>query len=112
MDLQAVVLNPDSYELALGERLIESGKLDRAGLDRARRVRADTSERLSSLLPKLGLVAERDLAESIAAVLDLPLVGPDDFPDAPLYRDKLSPRFLREAQVLPIAEDAEGLIVA
>jgi len=112
MDLQAVVLNPDSYELALGERLIERGKLDRAGLDRARRVRADTSERLSSLLPKLGLVAERDLAETIAAVLDLPLVGPDEFPDAPLYRDKLSPRFLREAQVLPIAEDAEGLIVA
>ncbi|MFQ5773838.1 MAG: type II secretion system ATPase GspE [Kiloniellaceae bacterium] len=112
MNLQAVVDDPDSYEQALGEGLIERGKLDRAGFERAKRIRADTGERLSSLLPKLGLVSERDLAEAIAKQLGLPLVSPRDFPETPLYQAKLSPRFLREAQVLPIAEEPDGLVVA
>ncbi|RMD61460.1 MAG: type II secretion system protein GspE [Alphaproteobacteria bacterium] len=112
MNLQAVVTNLEDYEQALGERLIARGKLDRAGLERARRIRTDTGERLSSLLPKLGLVSERDMAAAIAEQLELPIVSPREFPDQPLFKDRLSPRFLREAQVLPIAEEANGLVVA
>ena len=100
------------FEQSLGKRLIESGKLDSAGFERAKRVRSDTGDRLSILLPKLGLVSERDMAEAVAAELGVQLVGPRDFPDTPLFKDKLSPRFLREAQVLPIAEEPEGLVVA
>ena len=104
--------DPTSFEQALGESLIEKGKLDAAGFERAKRVRSDTGDRLSVILPKLGLVSERDLAEALAAQLELPLVGPREFPEEPLFKDRLSPRFLREAQVLPIAEEAEGLVVA
>lgn len=109
---QDVAETLDGYEKSLGERLIESGKLDAAGLERARRVRADSGERLSSLLPKLGLVSERDLAQAVADELGLPLVGADAFPEQPLFEERLSPRFLREAQVLPIAEEDGGLVVA
>lgn len=109
---QDVAETLDDYEKSLGERLIESGKLDAAGLDRARRVRADSGERLSSLLPKLGLVSERDLAQAVADELGLPLVRADAFPEQPLFEEHLSPRFLREAQVLPIAEEDGSLVVA
>ncbi len=37
------------------------------------------------LLPKLGLAAERDLAEAAAQVLALPLVGARDYPAVPLF---------------------------
>jgi general secretion pathway protein E len=63
-------------------------------------------------LPKLGLVSERDLAEALSQQLDLPLVGPSDFPEVPLLEERLSPRFLRESHVLPIAEGPEGLVLA
>jgi general secretion pathway protein E len=109
---QQLVDDLEGFERTLGERLIELGKLDRAGLDRAARMRAESGERLVLLLPKLGLVSERDLTQAIAEALDLPLVGPGDFPDEPLYVGKLSPRFLREAHVLPLAETPEGLAVA
>ncbi len=112
MSAQAVTEKLSSFEQALGKRLIEAGKLDAAGLERAKRVRADTGERLSILISKLGLVSERDMAEAIAEQLDLKLVGPRDFPDAPMFQDRLSPRFLREAQVLPIGQDSEGMLVA
>ena len=112
MNVQAVIDDLEGHERALGARLIEAGKLDRNGLERALKLRAESGERLSALLPKLGLVSERDLAEAVAAELDLPLIGAREFPETPLYAERLSPRFLREAQVLPIAEEAGGLVVA
>ena len=112
MNVQAVLEDPEGYERALGARLIEAGKLERSGLERALKLRAESGERLSALLAKLGLVSERDLAEAIAGELDLPLIGAREFPEAPLYAERLSPRFLREAQVLPVAEAAEGLVIA
>ncbi len=112
MNVQAVLDDLESFELALGERLIAAGKLDRGGLERALKLRAESDERLAGLLAKLGLVSERDLAEAIAGELDLPLIDAREFPENPLYAERLSPRFLREAQVLPIAEEAGGLVVA
>ncbi len=99
-------------EDAFGELLIERGKLDRPGLERAKRLRDGQTGRLYQLLPKLGLVSERDMAQAIADVLELPLITSNDVPDLPLLEDKLSPRFLREVHVLPLAEKSEGLVLA
>jgi general secretion pathway protein E len=100
------------FDQALGELLVQSGKLDQRGLDRALRVRGDGKESLLDLLPKLGLVAERDLAEATAQVLALPLVAARDYPAVPLFDDKLSARFLRESRILPLADDGEAVAVA
>jgi general secretion pathway protein E len=97
---------------AVAARLVEFGKIDRRGVERAQRLVADGRESLLQVLAKLGLVAERDLAEAIAAVLDLPVVAPKDYPERPLLEDRFSLRFLRESRVLPIADSAEGLVVA
>jgi general secretion pathway protein E len=100
------------FENTLGELLIERGKLDRSGMERAKRLREGRDERLCFLLPKLGLVSERDIAQAIADTLGLALVEGKDLPDLPVLEDKLSPRFLREAHVLPLAEKPEGLVLA
>ncbi len=102
----------DDFEASLGAHLVEQGKLDGPGLERAVRLAGSSGERLGSLLPKLGLVSERDLAEALSRLLDLPLVGPSEFPETPLLEEKLSPRFLRESRVLPVSEGDDGLVLA
>ena len=96
----------------LGALLVTHQKLTDADLQRARRVQEGTGENLDSLLVKLGLVSERDLAEALAAQLDLPLVRPADYPDAPVTQSGVSARFLKESRTIPLFEDEQGLTVA
>jgi general secretion pathway protein E len=97
---------------ALGELLIARGRLDAAGLGRALRVREAGHDRLHLLLPKLGLVSERDVAAALAQLLELPLATEADYPDLPLHGDRVSANFLKEARILPLADTADGLAVA
>ena len=96
----------------LGELLVERQKLAEADLQRARRVREGSGEGLDTLLVKLGLVSERDLAEALAAHLNLPLVRPGDYPEMPATNGGISPRFLKDSRVIPLFEDEQGLTVA
>ena len=96
----------------LGELLVERQKLAGADLQRAQRVRESTGEGLDTLLVKLGLVSERDLADALAAHLNLPLVRPGDYPEIPATNGGVSPRFLKESRVIPLFEDEQGLTVA
>ncbi|MCB1778356.1 MAG: type II secretion system protein GspE, partial [Candidatus Competibacteraceae bacterium] len=96
----------------LGELLVNHQKLADADLQRARRVQEGTGENLDTLLLKLGLVSERDLAEALAAQLNLPLVRPADYPDTPATDSAVSPRFLKESRAIPLADEEQELIVA
>ncbi|MCH8113203.1 MAG: Flp pilus assembly complex ATPase component TadA, partial [Proteobacteria bacterium] len=101
-----------AFETALGDALVASGKLDRGALGRAMRVRAARSERLDQILPKLGLLSDADLAAALAEQLGLRLARARDFPVTPVLEDILSPRFLKEVGVLPLADGPEGLELA
>lgn len=76
----------------------------RLDLERVRRLVGDKRDGLLDTLPKLGLIAERDIAEAAASLLKLPLVAARDYPAAPLLEDKLSSRFHHESRVLPQAD--------
>src|SRR5688500_13026660 len=92
MAMQALAARPDQaaeVDRALGELLAERGRVDAAGLARAQRVQETTHERLHVLLPKLGLVSERDVAEALAQLLELPLAGEADYPDLPLHGERV-----------------------
>jgi general secretion pathway protein E len=102
----------DAAIAALTQRLVERGLLDARTLDRARRVAAESGQRLDAVLIQLGLVGERALAECLAALLGIRVVTSDRFPDEPLLADRLKPKFLRHARALPIAIDNTGLVVA
>ncbi len=86
----------------LGEILIERGKLDAAGLDRALRLQQESGEKLGALLVTLGVVAQRDVAEALAAQLGLPLVEAAGYPELPILEERVSARFLRESRALPL----------
>ncbi len=97
---------------ALGSHLVQLGKLPAAGLERAQKLADESGERLELVLTRLGLVSERDLAEALAKLLNLPLVSAKDYPDEPLLEDKFSRKFLKEAQLIPLMDSATGLTVA
>src|SRR5664279_6601198 len=89
----------------LGEILMERGKLDAAGLERALRLQQESGEKLGALLVTLGVVAQRDVADARSAQLALPLVDAASYPEFPILEERVSTRFLRETRVLPLRED-------
>jgi general secretion pathway protein E len=99
-------------QLSLAELLLERGRLDRNQLERAQRLQDESGQRLGPLLLKLGLISERDLAEALVRVLQLPLVDAKDYPDVAVLEGVVSPRFLKESKVLPIADEPGRVVLA
>ncbi|WP_133000533.1 type II secretion system ATPase GspE [Luteimonas arsenica] len=84
--------------------LLEKGRLKEADLGRARRLQEETGGSLLGLLGRLGLVSERDHAETCAAVLGLPLASAKDLPEMPPEGTPLGVRFMSQFHVVPVAE--------
>lgn len=63
--------------------LVDAGKLMSPDVDRALRLQREQDhwERIGSVLIKLGLVSETDVAESLAGQLGLDLADRADFPE-------------------------------
>ncbi len=102
----------ESPRKRLGEILIERGKLDSAGLERALRLQQESGDKLGALLVTLGVVAQRDVSEALAAQLGLPLVEAARYPELPILEERISARFLRESRALPLLEDESELALA
>jgi len=96
----------------LGEILVAGGAIDQRTLDRARRVAVETDGRLDRVMTQLGMISERGLAEALAQLVGAPLVGRADYPEAPLFLDRLKPKFLRKAHALPIAVTPTSVVLA
>jgi general secretion pathway protein E len=97
---------------ALAALILARGLCDERAIERARRVAAETDGRLDLVLKQLGLVAERDLATSYAALLEAPLVEAARYPAEPLFPERLEARFLRAARALPVALEGGVLALA
>ena len=102
---------PDEL-VRLGAILVAQGIIDHRSLERARHVAAETGTRLDQVLTQLGLVSERSLAVALAQLVGAPIATAADYPDRPLYVDRLKLKFLRKAHALPIGEDGEAVTVA
>ncbi|HEY1438229.1 MAG TPA: type II secretion system ATPase GspE [Casimicrobiaceae bacterium] len=96
----------------LGEILIERGKLDAGGLERALRLQQESGEKLGVLLVSLGVVAQRDVSEALALQLGLPLIEAAGYPELPILEERVSARFLRDSHALPLTEDEHELALA
>jgi general secretion pathway protein E len=101
--ISSIAEDPAEVLARLGAVLVEGGTIDRRTLDRACRVAVETGGRLDHVLTQLGLVSERGLAEALAQLIGAPLAEARDYPDAPLFLDRLKVKFLRKVRALPIA---------
>ena len=92
--------------------LVAAGVCDAAAIARAQAVAREAGIGGAAALVRLGLVQERVLAANWAAMLGLRQVGPEDYPDAPVLAERLRPRFLRAARLLPLALRGSRLVLA
>jgi len=101
----------DDGQAAVDARIVDAllakGRLKDADLIRARRLQEETGGSLLALLARLGLVSERDHAETVSAVLGLPLVSVKDAPELPPEGVSLTPKFMKQFALCPVAE-SEG----
>jgi len=100
----------DDREAAVCAWLVARGRLKDADLGRARRLHEESTEgTLTTLMARLGLVSERDLAEAWAELLQVPLLAARDAPELPPADIDLSLRFLKQQHVVPVQEGRNGL---
>ncbi|QSA99122.1 type II secretion system ATPase GspE [Methylococcus sp. EFPC2] len=102
----------DAYA-AFADCLIRKGKARDNEIHRARRLSAQTDDQpLPALLVKLGVVSERDAADALAEVSQLPLVAATDYPEASPLPETVATRFLKENRVVGLASNDEAYEVA
>jgi general secretion pathway protein E len=101
-------LSGGDIQLAVDARIVDAlvakGRLKEADLSRARRLQEETGGSLLALLARLGLVSERDHAETVAAALDLPLVSIKDAPELPPEGVTLTLKFMKQFAICPVGE--------
>ncbi len=101
-----------NFEEKLLRELIDARLLTEESADRARRAHARATGSVVDVLVRLGLCAERDLAPVVAHVTGCEFVKTAEFPQIPIDVPISNPQFLRDAKVLPIAEDGDVIVVA
>ena len=97
----------------LGGLLVGAGKLGAGDVDRALRLQAeqDEWERLGSILVKLGLVSERDVAMGLSGQLGIDFVDKQHFPDEPAGTTAITERFLRQHRTMVLDENDDQLVI-
>src|SRR5437588_8412163 len=103
---------PETVSLSLVDFLVQRGRLDAIQRDRVLALRRERGESESAIVTRLGMVGERDMAECLAEFLEIPLAGPGDYPPTRLNAGGLGADFIARAQAVPIAETADGLVLA
>ncbi|MDH3412166.1 MAG: type II secretion system ATPase GspE [Gammaproteobacteria bacterium] len=81
-------------------------------LDRALRLQKESGERIGTMLVRLGMISERDLAGALAEQLDLELAAPEGYGDVPAIDGQVTPEFLTHAQVVPLTANGDAVLVA
>src|SRR5205085_8874227 len=94
-------------ERSFADHLVAAGKVQPQAIERAQHLAIESQERLESVLTRLGLITERDLAEALSQFLNLPIALASDYPPQPILEEQLGRRFLREAKILPLKESSD-----
>lgn len=95
-----------------GEILVSRGVVSPEDLQRAVALQSEHPDtRIGTLLLRLGMITSRDIATTLSEQLSLPLLSQEDFPEFPILEERVSTRFLHDAQALPLHEDEERVVI-
>lgn len=96
-----------------GEILIDNGHLTSGDLEQAlRRQQQEPGRRIGETLVDMGLIGHGHIARALSLQLGLPVAAENQFPQFPILEDRVSTRFLKDAGVLPLSEDADRVVIA
>jgi general secretion pathway protein E len=98
--------------MRLGEMLIERRLIEPEDLEKALEIQRERGEKIGKILVDLGFVAMRDVLAALSEQLEVPLATLEGPPPATPETENLSPRFLRQNRVLPVALHDSTLTIA
>ena len=94
------------------DSLLDDGLIAQDQMARLSRLQAESGESAIRLMVRTGLVDAQNLAAEISRHYGIPLLDDEDWPTSLILRNVISPRFMREHHMLPVAQDGDGVIVA
>lgn len=98
--------------MKLGERLLARQLISPAELEQALELQKERPDKLGKILVDLGFIAQREVMAELSAQLSVPLVTIDAAPASGPELEHLSPRFLRQSRIFPLASDGAELQLA
>jgi general secretion pathway protein E len=97
---------------SFGSYLIERNLISQTDLDKAERMRKETSSSLFSALRRAAVIPPRSLVQAISDFHGIPVVEDDAWQRLSPVDESISSAFLRENQVFPIGETDDGVLLA
>ncbi len=95
-----------------GERLVKLGKLKPVDLERALRAQSEIRQPLGSVLVRLGMLTEQEVAFVLSRHLNVRMALSKDYPSIPVESPGISTNYMRSAEIVPVQADAVNMIVA
>ncbi|MCG7983972.1 MAG: type II secretion system ATPase GspE [Candidatus Thiodiazotropha lotti] len=90
-----------------------TGRLTPQDHGRAENFSRETGESEAETLIHLGLISESDLVQVLTEIYALPAVmDAAEYPEEPVHTQAITFRFLKEAKAIPLAVEAERMVVA
>jgi len=112
--MQQIVPTEEAHTLAAAvqARLLEHISPRADEFARARALPETANDSVCQLMLKMGFIAENKLAELLVEYTGIPRIAASTIPSQPVLGIDVSPRFLREIQAVPVADDGVTLEVA
>ena len=95
-----------------GERLVKLGKLKPVDLERALRAQAEIRQPLGSVLVRLGMLTEQEVAFVLSRHLNVRMALSKDYPSIAIENPGIAINYMRNAEIIPVQSDDNRLIVA
>jgi general secretion pathway protein E len=96
----------------LGRLLIDRHLIEQDDLDRALELQRERGDKIGKILVDMGSLANRDMLAVLSEQLGIPLVALDGPPPVAPEIEGLSPRFMRQAKLIPAALNDAVLTIA
>jgi general secretion pathway protein E len=95
-----------------GERLVKLGKLKPVDLERALRAQAEIRQPLGSVLVRLGMLTEQEVAFVLSRHLNVRMALSKDYPSIAVDNPGIAINYMRNAEIIPVESNDSRLVVA
>ncbi|MGB3916899.1 MAG: type II secretion system ATPase GspE [Thiothrix litoralis] len=95
-----------------GERLVKLGKLKPVDLERALRAQAEIRQPLGSVLVRLGMLTEQEVAFVLSRHLNVRMALSKDYPSIAVENPGIAVNYMRNAEIVPLQAGDERIVVA